>query len=186
MNNIWTGNRIRLRAVEASDWETFHAWDQDTEVAQLSYEIPFPRNAANSQEWAERESKEPPKDDVYRFVIESLDGEMVGTLNTHSCDRRNGTFKYGLGIMRDHWRKGYASEAISLVLRYYFGELCYQKVMAHVYDFNDGSIKLHRAMGFVEEGRLRRTGFTNGTYHDELVFGMTNDEFFTRYTLPST
>ncbi len=83
-----------------------------------------------------------------------------GTINTHSCDPRHGTFGYGLAIAREHWRKGYASEAICLVLAYYFRELRYQKVTAHVYAFNEASIRLHEKLGFQLEGRLRRMIFT--------------------------
>ena len=182
--NIWTGQRIRLRAVDAADWETFHAWDEDSQIAQLGDEIHFPRNAEGTQTWVEEAAvavtKGPLTDDAFRFVIEKLDGEMVGTLNTHSCDRRNGTFKYGVAIARNHWRNGYAREAITLVLRYYFGELRYQKVVAHIYAFNTGSIHLHQSMGFLQEGRLRRMIFANNRHHDELIFGLTNDEFFER------
>ena len=32
-NNIWQREKVRLRAMEASDWEAFHALDADTEAA---------------------------------------------------------------------------------------------------------------------------------------------------------
>jgi RimJ/RimL family protein N-acetyltransferase len=74
-------------------------------------------------------------------------------------------------------RKGYASEAILLVLRYYFLELGYQKVTATVYSFNTPSISLHERLGFQPEGRVRRTVYTQGQHFDELIFGMTREEF---------
>jgi RimJ/RimL family protein N-acetyltransferase len=114
-----------------------------------------------------------------------LDGPFVGTINTHTCDRRCGTFRYGLGILPQHQRKGYASEAIRLVLRYFFEERRYQKVNADVYSFNEPSIRLHESLGFVLEGRLRRVNFTQGQYHDALMFGMTKEEFEgTRWLAP--
>ena len=89
-------------------------------------------------------------------------------MNTHSCDTRHGTFKYGVAIFREHWRKGYASEAVKLLLGYYFEELRYQKVMAHIYAFNESSIQLHERLGFKQEGRLRNMVFTQGRHFDEL------------------
>jgi RimJ/RimL family protein N-acetyltransferase len=174
--NIWQGRRVRLRAIEPRDWEAFHANDADTESARTGYWIPYPRSEAASRAWAEREARDVEGDNA-RFAIETLAGELVGTLNVHGCDQRNGTFSYGVAIFRDHWRKGYAREAVQLALRFYFEELRYQKVTVSVYDFNHASISLHTALGFVPEGRLRRMTFTGGAYHDELMFGMTREEF---------
>ncbi|MCL5999388.1 MAG: GNAT family N-acetyltransferase [Chloroflexi bacterium] len=176
-HNIWQGKNVQLRAMEQEDWEVFHKNDEDAEEARLCYEIPFPRSSAGARKWAAEVAQTPPHNDVYRLVIESAPGEVVGTLNTMACDRRCGTFKYGIAIFRPHWRKGYASEAIRLLLRYYFQELGYQKVTVHVYAFNDASLKLHQKLGFQIEGRLRRMIYTNGAYHDEYVLGLTSDEF---------
>lgn len=40
---------------------------------------------------------------------------------------------------------------------------------------------LHKKLGFVLEGRLRRMVFTGGHYYDELIYGMTQEEFAERY-----
>jgi RimJ/RimL family protein N-acetyltransferase len=174
---LWQGQQVRLRAVEPGDWEAFFAWGADPEIARDCYYIPFPQSRERAQKWAAEVATAEPKDDAFRWVIETLDGMPVGTLNTYSCDRRNGTFGYGLAIAREHWRKGYAAEAIRVVLGYYFRELRYQKCTVHVYAFNEPSIHLHEKLGFQLEGRLRRTIFTDGMYHDELVFGITAEEF---------
>ncbi len=174
--NLWQGQHVRLRAVESRDWEAFHANDADSDAARPSYLVSLPRSEAATKAWAESESKQP-MGDAMRFAIETLDGVLVGTINTHNCNPRNGTFSYGIAIFRVHWRKGYAREAIRLVLGYYFHELRYQKVTTTVYDFNESSLKLHASMGFVQEGRLRRMGFTEGKYFDEIVVGMTREEF---------
>lgn len=138
---IWQGNKIRLRPIDPSDWEKFHANDLDTEAARLSDAVHRPRSPEGTRLWAERVANDPGDGGNARFAIETLSGELVGSMNAHSCDQRNGTFKYGLAIFRDHWRKGYGRESIQLLLRYYFDELRYQKVTAHVYAFNDGSIR---------------------------------------------
>ncbi len=177
MASIWEGVRVRLRAVEPADWERFFIWDQDSETARRAYFIPFPRSIEATRRWAEQSANEAPVNDSYRFAIETMERELVGTLNTHECERRQGTFSYGIAIGAEYWRHGYASEAITLVLRYYFRELGYQKVTVHVYDFNEPSIRLHERLGFQREGRLRRMIYTDGTYHDDLLYGMTAEEF---------
>jgi RimJ/RimL family protein N-acetyltransferase len=175
--NIWQGKRVRLRAVEPEDWRFFSAWSEDTETARQTYFIPFPKSEAAARKWTEEEALKKPENDQFRLVIENQDGQFVGTINTHTCEPRNGTFRYGIAILSEHWRKGYASEAIRLILRYYFDELNYQKVNVDIFDFNEPSLQLHRYLGFREEGRLRSMIYTNGKYHDSLVSGLTADEF---------
>jgi len=176
-DNIWQDDLVRLRAVEPADWQHFFEWNQDSYFERTLDEThPFKSQAA-VQKWAADQAVAEPKGDDYRWVIESLAGEFAGTINTHHCDRRNGTFEYGVAIRREHWRKGYATEAIRLVLRYFFDDLGYQKVNVHIYDFNAGSVELHRRLGFREEGRLRRMGYAEGSYFDWIVMGMTREEY---------
>jgi RimJ/RimL family protein N-acetyltransferase len=171
------GQAVRLRAVEAQDWQFFFTWSADTYFERYTDSIAFPRSREAAKKWAADLATSDPRNDVYRWVIENLDGECVGTINTHTCDPRNGTFQYGVAICREHWRKGYASNAIRLVLSFFFHELRYQKANVHIYDFNTGSVALHCKLGFQHEGRLRRMGFTEGAYFDWVLMGITRDEF---------
>ncbi len=177
MPNVFEGKRVRLRAVEPSDWEQHQQWDQDTDNGKMTDEIWFPRSTVGTREWAEREARRGAENDNFRFQIETLDRVLVGTIDTHDCNLRCGTFSYGLGIMAQARRKGYASEAIWLVMRHFFHERRYQKCNCVTYSFNEASIKLHERLGFMLEGRLRRVNYTGGEYHDALCFGMTKEEF---------
>ncbi|HET8842329.1 MAG TPA: GNAT family N-acetyltransferase [Ktedonobacteraceae bacterium] len=179
--SIWQGKLIRLRATEPSDWETFFAWDQDVEQSRRLYFIPFPQSQERTRHFVEKISTQRPEDDGWCFEIEDKAGELVGNLTTNQCDRRVGNFRYGIAIKQGHRGKGYASEAILLVLRYYFQELRYQKVTISVYSFNEASIRLHEKLGFLQEGCIRRTVFTRGQYYDELVYGMTVEEFASKH-----
>ena len=175
--NAWTGDLVRLRAIESDDWEHFYRWDQDTEAERSGWEITPLQSKGAMRKWAETQSTLRPEDDNVRFAIETVDRVLVGSLNVHGADTRNGNFEYGITIGREHWGRGYAADAIRILLRFYFRERPYQKANATVYAFNEGSLALHRKLGFVEEARIRRNHFSNGQYHDELWFGMTREEF---------
>jgi RimJ/RimL family protein N-acetyltransferase len=179
MGDIFQGRLVRLRAIEPSDWEAHYHWNLDTDSARLSYDLGFPTSRESVKAWADAESRREPRNDEFRFQIARVDGPMVGTLLTHHCDLRHGTFMYGIAVMPEHRGKGYASEAIRLLLRYFFQERRYQKVTAEVYSFNEASIRLHERLGFTLEGRLRRMIFTEGQHFDTLVYGMTSEEFET-------
>ncbi|HEX8983053.1 MAG TPA: GNAT family protein [Ktedonobacterales bacterium] len=182
MANIWQGRLVRLRAVEPRDWEAHFAWNQDSEMSrQLDYVWP-PSSEARVRRWAEETSAKVSESDDFAFEIEALAGRaLAGHISVHHCDRRVGGFSYGVAILPEWQRRGYASEAILLVARYYFHELRYQKMNPQIYSFNTASLALHDKLGFVREGTLRRMVYTGGRHHDMIAFGMTSEEFVARY-----
>lgn len=179
--SYWRGERVVLRAVEPEDWSAYHAWNEDDDQARRLYFVPFPQSREGVRRRTEQIAATRPEDDTFRFVIANHQGEVVGDLTTNECNRRMGTFSYGVSIAAPHRRKGYASEAITIVLRYYFEELRYQKVHTVVYSFNEPSLRLHERLGFAVEGRQRRMIYSGGHYHDLILVGLTAEEFTERY-----
>ncbi len=179
--NFWEGKRIRLRAYEPGDAETLWQWNQDSERARLLDFLWPPQSRARVQRQAEEGTQRGLDGDGYSWIIETLDGVPVGTLTTHNCSLRNGTFSYGVDIVSEQRGKGYAGEAIIIVLRYYFQELRYQKVTISAHADNAASIRLHEKLGYQHEGTLRRMQYTHGQYLDELFYGLTAEEFATKY-----
>ncbi|MDX3865963.1 GNAT family N-acetyltransferase [Streptomyces europaeiscabiei] len=182
MSSFWTGGRVRLRGIEPEDWQAFMRMDGFTEHQRSVDALHPPRSAEGYRVWAAEQAVARPDDDVFRLAIEALDsGEPVGALSTHDTVARTGRFSYGIGISGDHQRRGYASEAITLLLRFMFGERRYHKCGTGVFAYNEASLALHRRLGFVEEGRQRDHEFFAGRHHDLVLFGMTAPEFAVRH-----
>ncbi len=175
--NIWEGKLVKLRAIEPEDAEFFYQWNLDSETGRWLDRVWLPTSLESQKEWAQRLSRQRPEDDTFFWVIESRKEGVVGCINTHHCDRRVGSFQYGIAVRAEFRGRGYASEAIFLVLRYYFQELRYQKVTVDVYAENEASICLHTKLGFQLEGRLRRVVYTAGNLSDALMYGLTAEEF---------
>jgi RimJ/RimL family protein N-acetyltransferase len=175
---FWEGKKIRLRALRADDWKSHCEGCTDTENRRLlQYGVELPTSPTMAQkfieEWADF------KDTGHRimFSIETLSGQWVGGINLHTMDQKNGTCGFGITVVRPFQGKGYGAEALRLLLRYAFRELRFQKANGACIEGNIGSIMLHKAVGFVEEGRRRRSIYTNGQYYDEFLFGLTAEEF---------
>lgn len=175
--NFWEGERVRLRGIEPDDAGVFFGWNQDSDRSRhLDFLWP-PTSMAQVQAWVEAQSRKKMEGDTYLWVIETLDHTPVGSIDTHDVNSHAGTFSYAIAIDEAQRGKGYASEAIQLVLRYYFTELRYQKVWVGVHENNEPSLRLHENLGFQLEGRRRRMIFHAGEYFDELYYGLTREEF---------
>ena len=121
--NSWEGDCVRLRAPRIDDWETYDSDGADSESARRNWEIPFPRSPEGTRKWLENLIAAPASGDNRFLAIETLVGEIVGSISSSECHRTNGTFRFGLGIFRAQRRKGYARDAIRVLLRYFFDEL---------------------------------------------------------------
>lgn len=173
---------MRLRATEPEDWEAFQAFEENSDAVRNGWRLHPPTSAAHAKKRAAEVAEEALDLDTFRLVIATKDDNApVGALNTHSVDRDHGVFGYGISIGTPHHRKGYAGDAIVILLRYMFFERRFQKAEAWVYSSNEPSLALHRRLGFVEEGRRRRSRYANGRYDDEFLFGMMIEEFTERY-----
>lgn len=178
--NFWQGLKVRLRGIEPSDADTFFRWNTETSRGQRLDFLWPPVSRECIREWVNEQARKKLEEDSFHWVIETLDHVPVGTIKAHNCDSRVGTFSQAFDIASEHRRKGFAKEAIWIVLRYYFRELRYQKVLNAVYEYNTESILLHEKLGFTKEGQLRRQVFSDGKYYDKLLFGMTLEEFDAR------
>jgi RimJ/RimL family protein N-acetyltransferase len=175
---FWQGDKVRLRPLSVDDAENVYIGSLDTpsrQMLQLGTELP--KSIESIKEFLEKYSGCRDVDGLVIFAVENLDGENVGGISFHSRHRKNRTFGVGLDIDRPYWRNGYGADAARILLRYAFNERGYQKCNSACIIDNEASIALHKKLGFLEEGRRRRMFYYNGIFHDEILFGLTIEEF---------
>lgn len=178
--NIWQGTKIKLRSFEPDDGDLFFEMISDTEIQRLVSDIRFPMSRKTAFDVA-ADLSEGKNTEEYFFIIEDMSHNKVGTIDVHDFDKRVGSFSCGICIKTEYQKQGYAAESMYLVLRYFFEELRCQKVTVQISSFNANSIRLAERFGFAKEGCIRRTIFTKGRHYDELIYGMTVEEFFEKY-----
>jgi RimJ/RimL family protein N-acetyltransferase len=177
--SIWVGDKVQLRGYEAADAEYEKQYEDSTDQ-RSGWKVFPPRSSAAQKAWTEEASLAKPEGDALQLrlvIARRKDDKIVGNVNTHTMDVVNGTFMFGVGVAPEHKGKGYAAEAVLLVMRYMFEERRFQKCESGLYAYNAASMALHRKLGFVEEGSLRRHAFAGGEFHDVVLFGMTIEEY---------
>ena len=179
MMHFWQRGRVRLRALELKDLDFFYTLNQDTERNKLIDWLKPPQSKKVLKAWLKEKLGQGLSNYGYQWMIESVQAETLGSVVTHSCDARTGSFSYALDIAPEFQRQGYATDAITVVLSYYFGELRFQKVTVAVASNNAASLALHQKLGFKHEGSIRRVVFSGGEFHNLEWFGQTAEEFWT-------
>lgn len=175
---FWQGKKVRLRPMRADDAEQRFITSLDSPARQvLQIGIELPTSVELQRSLLEKYEGCKDADGEIMFAVETVEGIDVGGVSLHGRDDKNGVFSFGVIIYREHRRKGYAGDAVRILLQYGFWERRYEKCNSACAHTNEGSIALHRSLGFVEEGRRRRQMFFNGQYYDEVLFGMTREEF---------
>ena len=117
---------------------------------------------------AEREAAD---DKGYQFLVRTEVGELVGRVNLAGVRRTHFQMAdLGYRMAESACGKGYASEAVRLVLAKAFGELGLARVEAIARVGNAGSVKVLLRNGFLEFGRSTRSFELGGAWHDRLHF----------------
>jgi ribosomal-protein-alanine N-acetyltransferase len=109
-------------------------------------------------------------------VRRTADNCLVGRVTYFDVNHRNRTAEIGFLTNPDFRRKGYALEAMKLLLDHLFGELGMNKVMAQTGEFNEASIALMKKLGFKQDGRLRQHHEVEGKLYDDLLFSILAEE----------
>jgi RimJ/RimL family protein N-acetyltransferase len=175
----WIGRRIRLRPLHADDADAWLAEEGgDPEATHfLNYGTPLPKSRRDAEGFVARFAEFGSRDERIMWSIETLAGELIGGINVHSQDLKNGTFQTGTRIHRARRGGGYGLEAKVIVLRYAFHELRYGKYEVRCLATNGAMVRHMARLGATLEGRLRRHVFTQGGFVDELLYGLLRDEF---------
>ena len=171
------GEKVLLRAEAREDLKRLHELTRNLDLVVLSDGQWQPEPLA---QWEQKFDKRLEEPDKTHFVIE-VDGILIGGIGLHHIDRRAGTAEFGIGIYdRDYLGKGYGRDAIETLLGWAFQIQNYRRIWLETYALNERAVRSYRAVGFVEEGRLREHAFYAGGYVDVLVMGLLRAEWLAR------
>lgn len=111
------------------------------------------------------------EDKGYQFLVRTDSGELVGRINLIGVRRKHfHSADLGYRMAEAACGKGYASEAVRLMLAKAFGELGLKRIEANARVANEGSIRVLQRNGFEQFGHSRRSFQLDGEWHDRLYF----------------
>lgn len=177
-NYFWQGKTIRLRALTSDDAGYRFAQSLDSiSREEFNIGIELPTTVELQKGYLDKYGGCKQVNTMIAFALETHEQAYAGLATIHSIDERHGTFGFSVLVDRQYRKRGYAEDAVQLILKYGFLERRFHKCDSSCASYNTASTQLHRKLGFIQEGRLREKYFYNGEHHDELLFGMTLEEY---------
>jgi len=126
------------------------------------------------------------RDFVYNVLIDShsvmmaicYGSEHIGNIKLGAINwqHRYTDLSYFIGE-RDHWGKGFATEAVKLMVKYGFERLDLHKINGGAYEHNHASIAVLLKAGFILEAAFRENAFYKGKYVKEFFYGIIQEEW---------
>ena len=168
------GDNIALRALEPADLDILFDWENDTSIWMVSGTLaPFSRfvleqylASAHMDIYAHKQ---------LRLVIDLLDDEdnsdetiPIGCIDFYDFDPKNK--RAGIGILigdKDMRNRGYASEALGLVIDYAFKTLDVHQLFCSITTDNEPSLRLFKKLGFEVTGLKQDWIYHDNRFHDE-------------------
>lgn len=169
------GTQILLRPIQDDDWQTLDAWGQDREALWGRFQrhqidhLPLLRAAYQKSGLLGRESG--------FLLIEALETQKaVGFVRYTLLQFPDADCPYpeiGFGIPEIEARgKGYAREAVGLLVAYLLSGYPVERVAAFTDVENTPAQRVLEALGFQREGILRRASFRDGRWCDMAIYGL--------------
>jgi len=170
-----SGERIYLREVNVTDVNAnYYRWMNDPEVTQYLETRYSPHSLERIRQFVE--SKDGQGDEIFLAMCLKEGNRHIGNIKLGPINWVHRFADISLLIgEKDCWGKGYASEAIGLILQLAFQNLNLHKLRANCYAENEGSRKAFRKNGFREEGCLKSQWFVKDHWVDEIYLGIENE-----------
>ena len=154
---LLSNDRVRLRALEPEDLELLYRWENDPELWEVGNTLaPYSRYIL--KEYIAGSDRSIYESRQLRFMIEECDtGTSVGIVDLFDLlDRR-------------YQGRGFATEALRLLMEYAYTFLKLHQLYVHIPVANEPSKKLFTRLGFVEAGTLKDWIRTPDGYSDVCI-----------------
>lgn len=166
---MMTSKNIKLRAVEPSDIDIIFEWENDPTIWHLSNTLsPFSR--FDLEQYVLNASKDIFSTKQARFMIElSESKQTIGSIDLFDFEPMHHRAGIGILINNKERNKGYASEAIDLIMNYSSKTLNLHQLYCNIEENNKISLNLFKKKHFEEIGVKKDWNLRDGNWVNEFI-----------------
>ena len=172
--------RLLIRSFVPEDAAGLAARRNDPEVARLqNWELPYPLQRAEKLVSSLVAMEGPSNDEWWMAVIaDGETGEVLGDLALN-LTWQGRTAEVGYTLAREHWGKGYATEALEALIEYLFDGLGVTRVFGMLHPDNVASAMVLERCGLLFEGHTKLSFWLGDEVSDDWIYGMTRPDWET-------
>ncbi len=166
-----TGNTIYLRALEPSDLDFLYRLENDEQLWEVSNTI-TPYSKFVLQQYLDNAHRDIYEVKQLRLVISLQDThQAVGFIDLYDFNPKHRRAGVGIVIFSaNNKQKGYAKEALGLLISYCFTHLNMHQLYASITADNAVSIGLFKKAGFEKTGERKDWIFVNNHFKTEYFY----------------
>ncbi|MCK4443801.1 MAG: GNAT family N-acetyltransferase [Thermoplasmata archaeon] len=174
MMESWSSENVTLRPPTPEDAELLASLRNDLRTQGWNQRLPPMRTPEAIKEKLKEIGKKP---NTAFLMIDTKEDGAVGYVDYSEDPPRWGA---SIGIITgvDYWGKGYAQEAIELLLEFLFEERGLQVIWAWTQAGNKAAMKAGQKLGFKVSTRVREGTIMYGEIHDTLLMDMLREEYY--------
>jgi len=172
--------RLILREFKEDDFEGVHQYASDPDVTK--YMVWGPNSKKQTEKFIEeridQQTQTTRKD--YDLAITLKSEELIGVCGIDDIKLRNRKGELGYCLNKDHWGKGYATEAAETLLDFGFTELELHRIHAKCDTRNTQSARVLEKVGMKQEGKLREHKLIDGKWRDSYIYSILEHEYLSK------
>jgi diamine N-acetyltransferase len=171
------GDNLYIRALEPNDLEFIYVIENEEAIWEVSNtQTPYSR-------FLVKQYLENAQQDIYEAkqlrlaICRDKDFPALGLIDLFDFDPKNNRAGVGI-VIKDATDRNQqvGSEALALLLKYSFYHLNLHQLYANINTKNEASIALFTKFGFECIGIKKDWNLVNGTYSDEAIFQLINNQ----------
>jgi diamine N-acetyltransferase len=164
------GKSLQLRAIEPEDLNFLHTIENNELFWEMSHtQTPFSRYVL--KQYLENAHLDIYESKQLRLIIEEVsDKKQVGMIDLFDFNPQHQRAGVGILIHPYFQNRGFADEALSLLINYSFSYLNLHQLYANITPDNIKSIALFEKHNFIKIGVKKDWLLSNGKYKDEILY----------------
>jgi len=171
--NLLTGENLILRVPEPADIDFILKMENDPETWHFGNTV-IPYSRYQIEQWVLSTQHDIYAERQLRMMIETKPGNeknrLIGAIDLFDFESRHRRSSIGILIVPDERGKGYAAEALQLLVNYCFSILEIHQLFCTVTVDNSASIRLFEQAGFIRCGTRKEWIHHDGQWLDEAMF----------------
>lgn len=160
--------RLFLRKFKDSDVEKIALICNDFDVAKYTINIPVPYTIEDAKSWLSHLKTTYKTKEFLELAVTLKENtqEVIGCVGLLKINPRSQHAEIGYWFEKKHWNKGYATEAVTALIKYAFETLNLKSLQARHVEANPASGRVMQKCGMTYVGVMRNYETRFGEWHN--------------------